>query len=91
MQKFKKSMANIKVHLTKLIKRNQVSVEILLLLNCMKDRWITAIQMDGADLFIVMEVIILANFIILQLKKVRSMIKMEIKFMKKFIKFMIDI
>ena len=57
----------------------------------MKDRWMMAIQMDGAEQFIEMEVIMLENFITLQQKKVRSMIKMEIKFMKKFIKFMIDI
>jgi hypothetical protein len=38
-----------------------------------------------------MEVIILANLDIIPQVKVRSMIKMEIKFMKKFIKFTIEI
>ena len=84
-------MANIKVYSTNYLKKNQGQVETLNHGNCMKDKLLMGIQMDGVDLFIEMEVIILANLIMDLQEKVRSMIKMEIKFMKKFIKFTIEI
>ena len=91
MQKYKINTVNIKVYLIMFKKKNQEQGGKLILLKYMKDKWMMGTQMDGAELFIEMEAIIQANLIILQQKRAKSMTKMEIKYMKKFIKFMIDI
>jgi len=71
--------------------RRQVLAETLIVSNCMKARWIMGFLMDGEELLTEMAAILLANLDFLQLMKVRNMIKMESKFMKRYIQFLIDI
>ena len=56
----------------------------------MKARWIMVILMGGEGPFTEMAAIISADFIIQEQMRAKCMIKMEIKFMKKLIKSMID-
>ena len=65
--------------------------ETLIVSNCMKARWIMGFLMDGVGLLTEMAAISLANLDFLQQMKVRNMIKMESKFMKRYIQFSIDL
>jgi hypothetical protein len=68
-----------------------VLAETLIVSNCMKARWIMGFLMDGVGLLTEMAAISLANLDFLQQMKVRNMIKMESKFMKRYIQFSIDL
>ena len=47
-------------------------------------------QTDGEELFIEMEAIVSVNIIIIQQKKLKHLIKMEIKYLKKYIQHLIE-